>query len=274
MNKNRWRYIEQVLRVVCAVFCGLVLEYNIARPTFAQPVRNQMQVFATQGWQETGIHLQSGDEVTITATGNVQYTSRNTAPNKGRCSPEGVPVISDSDDFSSYSIGWANPEWNHCSRIALVYHDHRLHSAETVEPAQFPSQVELVGKTTTFKATVSGNLVLSINDTDTGNNEGAFDVSISVFRSDRIGFPVRLRFVTESGAEIEELGIGGSFRVRVEFEYCSEPAGDTWPVTVRSPGLGEAIEVVAERTGERGVFLTGPIRVVSPEDRPGPANAE
>jgi hypothetical protein len=64
---------------------------------------------------------------------------------------------------------------------------------------------------------------------------------------DRIGAPVRLRVVTESGAEIEEVGIGGSFRVRVEFDEGSEPAGGTWPVTVRSPGVGETIEVVAEK---------------------------
>ncbi len=122
------------------------------------------KVYASKAWQKTGIEMQSGDTVKISASGEIQYTSRSTAPSKGKSSPIGVPLNSppvngDSNDFRKYVI---NSQWNHCALIAKV-----------------GDQIVLVGKGTQFTALQQGELVMRINDTDLKNNSGFFDVSIS-----------------------------------------------------------------------------------------------
>lgn len=130
----------------------------VGRPVYA--AQKDVRVLANRSWQATGISLKSGDEVTITATGEVQYTERKSAPQKGRCGPAGVPAHSESGDFREYSLG--DPKWNHCAVVARV-----------------GKQIELVGASAHFTVREGGALKLSINDTDIGNNDGAFDVRIS-----------------------------------------------------------------------------------------------
>lgn len=118
-----------------------------------------MSVEAKEKWQKSGIKVQAGDFVKISTSGSVQYTPRKNAINGGRCGPLGVP------GFESYSV---KKEWNHCAVIAKI-----------------GEQVVLIGDSGFFKVDFAGELLLRINDNDTGNNAGAFDAYITVIRSQK-----------------------------------------------------------------------------------------
>lgn len=117
--------------------------------------KSAMRVFAKKGWQNTGVRVNAGDRIELSVIGNVQYTPRKSAANGGRCGPVGVK------GFQAYTV---NPAWNHCAVIGRI-----------------GRQMFLVGRGGTFTANQAGVLELRINDTDPGNNAGAFTASITLY---------------------------------------------------------------------------------------------
>ncbi len=115
-----------------------------------------MRVSAAQNWQTTRVMVNVGDQIRIVAKGSVQYTPRKTAPNGGRCGPQGVP------GFESFSI---NRKWNHCALIAAI-----------------GKQSLLVGQAVTFRAQQKGVLYFRVNDKDIGNNSGEFIATVTIQR--------------------------------------------------------------------------------------------
>ena len=120
---------------------------------------------SSQGdWQSVGIFLQPGQSVEVEASGSVQYSHRTTAPNEGRCGPDGVPpynppVGGHSNDFRPYCVV---EEWNHAALIARV-------GAEKFR----------VGTGAVIPAGQGGSLEFKLNDTDEANNIGQFRVVIT-----------------------------------------------------------------------------------------------
>ena len=163
MNENDRLSVKLVVRFGMAFLCSLILGFNPGCSKPEPTMKKEFKVFAEKEWQDTGIKLEVGDEVEITASGDIQYTPRQSAPGKGRSGPEGVPVKSEGNNFSSSCI---NPEWNHAALIAKI-----------------GIQMELIGESAAFKANEAGMLELRINDSDVDNNKGAHDVSISLYQT-------------------------------------------------------------------------------------------
>lgn len=102
-------------------------------------------------WTRTGIHIEKGDRIEINASGKV-YANSSVFGN-----PDG---ITNRPDWDYYCIVKGKA---HAGLIARIGD----------EKAFF------VGSSYSFTADASGELILGVNDNDTGNNKGEFSVSVS-----------------------------------------------------------------------------------------------
>lgn len=119
-------------------------------------IARQVSVPGTQTWTNTGIDVEEGDEVVISARGEVVHS---TTLNQ-RSGPNGDP----GKRFESNVLRSAD----HGALLGMI----------TSEGSPF-----LVGEQRTFKPSTTGRLFLGVNDVGSDNNAGAFTVDIEVHRS-------------------------------------------------------------------------------------------
>ena len=125
--------------------------------------RTLERIVAVQGNQsrgaDTGIDLRTGDQVTITATGNVTAGQR-----AGIVSADGARVGAGAIfGATRYPVPTAGVG-------ALVGY--------IVQPNGQASAPFLIGSQSTFTASVDGRLVLQVNDDNYGDNSGSFSARI------------------------------------------------------------------------------------------------
>ncbi len=101
-------------------------------------------------WTKTGLHVQPGQKLHLTATGEL-------AGGQWRFGPEGT---SEHPEWARYSLV---PEWPHLALIGKV--------GEDGDPF-------LVGKEFSGTIVRGGELYLGINDLDAENNDGSFEVTV------------------------------------------------------------------------------------------------
>lgn len=103
-------------------------------------------------WTETGIQLQAGQQLTLTATGELKGGELSFGP-------EGT---SEHPEWARYSLV---PEWPHLALIGKVGED---------------GSPFLVGRSYSGTVIRGGQLYLGVNDLDAENNDGSFTVIVTV----------------------------------------------------------------------------------------------
>lgn len=103
-------------------------------------------------WTKTGIQVQAGQKLTLTATGEL----------KGGELAFGPEGTSEHPEWARYSLV---PEWPHLALIGKVGED---------------GSPFLVGRSYSGTVIRGGELYLGVNDLDAENNDGSFAVSVTV----------------------------------------------------------------------------------------------
>lgn len=117
------------------------------------PVTVATTVFGNRRWTDTGLTLESGDEVTITASGKIFHS----VENQRRVGPDGEPRTK-------------------CPSNVLMSADH----GALLGMIGGDGEPFFVGDNRRFQAERSGQLFLGVNDTGVENNSGAFEAEITV----------------------------------------------------------------------------------------------
>jgi hypothetical protein len=117
-----------------------------------------VSVSSQQAWTDTGLVVQKGDDVSVTAAGTV-YPA---VPNRSLLN--GPSGLANRPDLVSRSV---LPTANHASLIGRV--------GDNGTPFN-------VGASTRFTASVPGRLFLGINDIGLENNDGAFQARVTIER--------------------------------------------------------------------------------------------
>ncbi len=112
----------------------------------------EIKVSGKKAWTATGVQLSKGQNLEITASGNV-YANATTYGG-----PDG---ITNRPDWNTYCVVKGKPV---AGLIAKIGNGNPF----------------FVGSSSVFKSNESGELFLGVNDTDLGNNKGEFIVSIEV----------------------------------------------------------------------------------------------
>ena len=159
--------MRRVFHILCALTFGIVLSAPLRaqtpNPTPAQPglaqtpaQSHELEVSGNQPWTDTGVDLQAGQTVTITATGKLSYMDGN-APG-----PEGL-------GRSWMDVLRALPV-NSAGRGALIG---RVGSDQAAQPF-------LVGPKLQTPVRAVGRLYLGINEPSGDSAEGSFHVTIAL----------------------------------------------------------------------------------------------
>jgi hypothetical protein len=118
-----------------------------------------VEVPGTHQWTGTGVYLQKGERVTISASGKVNYDISGSRPPVG---PDGAPQA----DLAKYNFLQAA---NHAALIGEII-------------GTTPRQPFLVGSYYHDSITKSGLLLLGVNDRRVDDNRGTFIAHIEVFK--------------------------------------------------------------------------------------------
>ncbi|MCL6563077.1 MAG: cell wall-binding repeat-containing protein [Firmicutes bacterium] len=136
-----------------------------------------LNIPANQAWVPTGIQLQAGETVTMTASGTINDGS--IYPQNALSGPGGLGMVS-SDGYSCTS-NVHNPQPTPylvasvpCESLVAF-----IGSAPPSAPASPSPSVWEVGSSDTVTVTTGGELYLSVNDNYFPDNSGAFTVTIS-----------------------------------------------------------------------------------------------
>jgi hypothetical protein len=155
---RRTALIIGVLVVVAAAAIAIVLATKgSSKPT---KLAIDVDVPGTAAWTDTGLKLQVGDDVLITATGSVQP---NVADRTIAATPDGVPKSVELNLRIFNVIGGID----HSGLIGKI--------GDAGKPFN-------VGSHKQFKVTEAGKLELGINDTGVANNDGKFSAHVAVTR--------------------------------------------------------------------------------------------
>jgi hypothetical protein len=104
-------------------------------------------------WTDTGIDVVAGNQLTVSASGRVVVNGSQD------CDPAGLP------DRPDYDVYEPIPCADHAALIARVGES---------------GDVFLIGRSESVAVPAAGRLYLGINDTDVGNNSGAFAAAVTV----------------------------------------------------------------------------------------------
>jgi hypothetical protein len=151
--------------IVACIWCvGTVLSSTIAKqPIRPEVLRDDVEVFANQNWQDTGIEIRQGDIVTI------QYISGEWSPFSGY-----------------YTDGQGCTDPSVCTQdlsVLKTFPDNLvsgIHATLIARINQGP--IIVVGNEITFEAETTGGLVLRMNDKSTSDNSGSLVVSVQIKR--------------------------------------------------------------------------------------------
>jgi hypothetical protein len=143
-----------MLRSYCAAWTGL------CSPAVTQ---HDVEVFADQNWQDTGVEIRQGERITI------QYVSGEWSPFSGY-----------------YTNGHGCTDPSVCTQDLSVLKSFPdnivsgIHATLIARINQGP--IIVVGNEITFEAENTGSLVLRMNDKNTSDNSGSLVVSVQIRR--------------------------------------------------------------------------------------------
>jgi len=183
-----------------------LLTLLLVTPLFAQT--RQLDLPSTSGWVDTGVDLNAGDTVKITATGQLQYSNAK-QPN----GPEGLPR------------GFADLvrvlQLNDSGRGALIG---RVGSTEADRPF-------LIGASSNTQARVAGRLFVTINQSSFDHATGSYHVTI-----DRTAAPA-----TTAGGRSAAMALlmssGSTFTSRSPSTICSASPADSTDSEIWRPAF-------------------------------------
>ena len=132
----------------------LLILSTLAVSTLLAANRVELDVSASQVWTDTGINLQPGDRVTISASGTIQLDYTHV------CKPDGLPR-SWSDLTTQYPL-------TNSGKGALIG---RFSDNPVARPF-------LVGPWVQRNAPIEGRLFLGVNETDSHAGAGSFHVTV------------------------------------------------------------------------------------------------
>ncbi len=140
-----------------------------------------VNVSAATPWNNTGITVSAGDQVSITATGTINDGS--IYPQNATSGPAGLGVVS-ADGYSCTSnVNNPQPEPYLVAGVpceSLVGAIVATGGTPPTAPAQPSSTVFEVGSQDSFTAAASGTLYLSVNDNYFPDNSGQFTAEVAV----------------------------------------------------------------------------------------------
>jgi hypothetical protein len=149
-----------MMRRVLHLWCALVLAVSAAAwaqtTTQTSQDTRKLDVPGNQPWTDTGLDVQPGQTITITATGNLHYMDGSTP------GPEGLPR-SWQDLLRSLPV-------NSAGRGALIG---RIGSSDATQPF-------LVGAKLRLSARLAGRLFLGINGPAGDSAEGSFQATVTI----------------------------------------------------------------------------------------------
>jgi hypothetical protein len=158
-----------------ASFCGLALSGGPARPsTPAQdqaavlPLEKTIAVAADAGWVDTAIDVGSGEEVRISASGEINLQRGNP---EAVCGPEGLDLVTLDQPIPNVNLG------------ALIGKVVQPVARRVDEDSGIEIQDEIfvlfpVGKEAMVIASLKGRLYLGINENVLKDNGGVFSVVV------------------------------------------------------------------------------------------------
>jgi hypothetical protein len=132
-----------------------------ATPSGKRRVSQEVQITGQQSWSDTGIDVQPGEHIVVTATGKLHY-----ADAKEDNGPDGVP--------RGFKDLLRILPFNGAGRGALIG---RIGDAEIAQPF-------LVGAHRDVVAPVAGRLTIGINQADDDVGEGTYTVHINIHEPD------------------------------------------------------------------------------------------
>ncbi|HVN10441.1 MAG TPA: LssY C-terminal domain-containing protein [Patescibacteria group bacterium] len=152
----RWGFVSGFL-ILLSFFAAATLARQSDSTSTKHASAFSADLSGSTRWKDTGLDLEPGDEVQITASGQLQY-----ADAKQPATPDGL------------SRGWKDLirmlPLNDAGRGALLA---RLGSGET-------ARVFLAGASSKFRAPVAGRLFLGINQTSDDNSTGSYHVEAKI----------------------------------------------------------------------------------------------
>jgi len=207
----------------------------------AQPAQTskELDVPGNQPWTDTGLDLQPGQTVTITATGKLQYMDGSSP------GPQGT-ARSWKDLVRSMSV-------NSAGRGALIG---RWGTDETAQPF-------LIGASTQLPVRVAGRLFLGINGPTGDTANGSFHVKIEISGNASISSHSTSPSSNRSAAAVPSTG---------ESTLANSPAGTTSSAPSNSPGSSASAPPPNATTAAAlpaGVLAQIPRRVADKDGNPG-----
>ena len=151
--------------LVAIILCfGMVMSSIIAKLPIRPAITQQdVEVYADNNWQDTGIDIRQGETITI------QYVSGEWSPFSGY-----------------YTDGQGCTDPNVCTQDLSVLKNFPdnivsgIHATLIARINQGP--ILVVGNEVTFKAENTGRLMLRMNDKSTSDNSGSLVVSVTIRR--------------------------------------------------------------------------------------------
>ena len=148
---------------VAIILClGMVISTIIAKlPSMPAVTQHDVEVYADQDWQDTGVEIRQGETITI------QYVSGEWSPFSGyytdgqgctdpKVCTQDLSILANFPDNIVSGI--------HATLIARINH----------------GQIVVVGNEITFEAKNTGSLMLRINDKSSSDNSGSLIVLVKV----------------------------------------------------------------------------------------------
>ena len=189
-----------------------------------------VEVPANQQWTDTGIELNEGDAVNITARGVISYRPGSNAY-PGGAPPDCRVAGPQSDPFPAPQL----PCWSLVGRIG--------ESGEIFE----------VGSRTKFQSPTAGELYLGVNDNILGDNSGSWTASIQALQPTEVGSATPLSYQVK-----EEIAAQVKSQLEAEQAESSAPSN---PPAVASRETPPAALVT-----EPGIFVvSSSLTVATPE---------
>jgi LssY C-terminus len=228
-----------ILPLVFALALALPTAAQTQAPAQAPQTSKELDVPGNQPWTDTGLDLQPGQTVTITATGKLQYMDGSSP------GPQGT-ARSWKDLVRSMSV-------NSAGRGALIG---RWGTDETAQPF-------LIGVSTQLPVRAAGRLFLGINGPTADSAKGSFHVKIEISGNASISSHSTSPSSNRSAAAVPSTG---------ESTLANSPGGTTSGIPSNSPGSSVPAPPTNATTGAAlpaGMLAQIPRRVADKDRNPG-----
>lgn len=158
----------------CALICGLGLSASAPSTSCPQdqaavlPLEKTIAIAADAGWVDTAIDVKPGDELRISASGEINLQRGNP---EAVCGPEGIDLVTVDQPIPNVNLG---------ALIGKVVQPvaRRIDEDSGVEIRDEIFVLFPVGKEATVTAVLKGRLYLGINENVLKDNGGVFSVVV------------------------------------------------------------------------------------------------